>query len=60
MVHRSENTDSTTGRYITMSKVKTKRPNKIIGVLVRIDTDDSTIFDFQEGYRVGNYPKMKI
>ena len=40
-----------------MSKVKTKRPNKIIGVLVRIDTDDSTIFDFQEGYRVDNLPE---
>ena len=40
-----------------MSNVKTKRPNKIKGVLVRIDTDDSTIFDFQEGYRVDNLPE---
>ena len=40
-----------------MGNVKTKRPNKIKGVLVRIDTDDSTIFDFQEGYRVDNLPE---
>ena len=40
-----------------MSKVKTKRPNKIKGVLVRIDTDDRTIFDFQEGYRLDNLPE---
>jgi len=39
-----------------MSKVKTKRPNKIIGVLVRIDTDDRTIFDFKRGYRLDNLP----
>ena len=40
-----------------MSSVETKRPNTIIGVLVRIDTDDRVIFDFQEGYRVDNLPE---
>jgi len=40
-----------------MSKVETKRPNTIIGVLVRIDTDDRVIFDFQEGHSLSNLPE---
>ena len=33
------------------------RPDKIKGVLVRIDTDDRTIFDFLEGYRLDTIPE---